>query len=256
MLITAVEPVGGRLFTLIVKLPVGAKNEMPGEAWRDLRRREVGKLQGEEEAQSRCKAILEMIAPGRVKYSVSGRVYYIELPNGGAAWWVYLILCDDDSIEVRIYPGNTVGQARRFFEKVRKQEFLGLESKGWELRRYLVFCFIGTEVYRAKAKELSLEQYFDYWASEEIKQIRREDNGFEELSQRLRANRVINPNDQRNIKKEFIETKRDFMNVCPGFELIFAWSRAEANRLDRDQRFIEAVRARVSEALRTWGETL
>jgi hypothetical protein len=46
------------------------------------------------------------------------------------------------------------------------------------------------------------------------------------------------------------------MNVCPGFELVFAWRRAEANRLDRGQQFVEAVRDRANKALRTWGQTL
>jgi hypothetical protein len=46
------------------------------------------------------------------------------------------------------------------------------------------------------------------------------------------------------------------MNVCPGFELIFSWRRRKANRLDGHGRFVEAVRARANEALRTWGQTL
>jgi hypothetical protein len=215
----------------------------------------LGNAKGEEEAQLRCKAILETIAPGRVKYSISGGVYYIELPPGGAAWWVYLVLCDDDSIEVRIYPGNTVSQARKFFERARKQEFFELESKGWKIQPYLCFCYMAWGR-RACGNKLSREGYFDYWASEEIRQIRREDNGFERLSQRLRAHRLIDARDQRNIKRDFIETKRDVMNVCPGFELIFAWRRAEANRLDRDQRLVAAVRARANEALETWGQTI
>jgi len=108
----------------------------------------------------------------------------------------------------------------------------------------------------ADGNKLSPEEYFDYWPSEVIRQVRREDNGFEDLSQRLRAHGLIDARDQRNIKKDFIETKRDSVNVCPGFQLIFAWRRAAANRLDRDQRFVEAVRARANEALGTWGQTI
>jgi hypothetical protein len=217
--------------------------------------KKLGNAKGEEEAQLRCKAILETIAPGRVKYSERGGVYYIKLPPGGAALWVYLALWDDDSIGVRIYPGNTVSQARKFFERARKQEFFGLESKGWKIQPYLCFCYMAWGR-PADGNKLSLEQYFDYWASEEIRQVRREDNGFEDFSQRLRAHGLIDARDQRYIKQDFIKTKRDFVNVCPGFELVFAWPRAEANRLDRDQRFVEAVRARANEALGTWGQTI
>jgi hypothetical protein len=214
----------------------------------------LGDARGEEEIQERCKAILEAIAPGHVK--CSGGDYYIELSPGGGAWWVYLALWDDDSIAVRIYPGATVRQARKFFERASKQEFFGLESKGWEIHPDLGFCFISWGRSAYAKKKPNREQYFDYWASEEIRQIRREDNGFEDLSQRLRAHRLIDARGQNIIKKNFIKTKRDFMNVCPGFDLIFAWRRAEANRLDRDRRLVEAVRDRANEALRTWGQTL
>jgi hypothetical protein len=119
-----------------------------------------------------------------------------------------------------------------------------------------VASFISTEVWWAKGNKLSLEQYFDYWASEEIRQILRDDNGFEDLSRRLRAQQLINAKAQRELHKVSIETKRNFLNVCPGFELIFEWRRAEANRLDRDQRLVESVSDRANEALRTWGQTL
>jgi hypothetical protein len=215
----------------------------------------LGNAKGEEATQERCRAILETIAPGRVRYSEGSGVYYILLPPGGAALWVYLALWDDDSIGVRIYPGNIMSQARKFFERARKQEFFELESKGWEIQPNLYFGYRDWSRL-AYGNKLSGEQYFDYWASDEIRQVHRKDNGFEDFSQQLHAHRLINAKDQSNIKKDFIETKRDFMNVCPGFELIFSWRRAEANRLDRDHQFVEAVRDRANEALRTWGQTL
>jgi len=215
----------------------------------------LGHAKGEEETQERCRAILETIAPGGVKYSVSGGVYYIELPPVGAAWWVYLALWDDDSIGIRIYPGNTVRQARKFYECAKRDEFFALESRGWQIQSYLCLCFIAWGR-PARGTKLGLRQYFDYWASEEIRQVRRGDDGFEDLSQRLRAHGLIDARDQRYIRRDFIETRRDFMNVCPGFELVFSWRRGEAGRLDRNEQFIEAVRSRANEALGTWGQSL
>jgi hypothetical protein len=208
----------------------------------------------EEAVEACCRTVLETISPGRVKRSPRGGNHYIQLPHGGGAWWVYLGLWYED-IAVRIYPGNTTRQAQNFFASVSKREFFGLESKGWQIEPYLCFCYMAWGR-PANGCELTPEEYFDYWASEEIKQIRREDDGFEGLSQQLRAQRIIDAGDQRNIERDFIETKRDFMNVCPGFELIFSWQRAKADRLDHDGRFAEAVRARANEALRTWGQTL
>ncbi len=98
--------------------------------------KKLGHAKGEEEVQERCRAILETIKTGCVERSRG--YYYVRLPDGGAAQWVYLALWDDDSIGVRIYPGNTVRQARTFFDIVTKQEFFGLQGKGWEVRPYLV----------------------------------------------------------------------------------------------------------------------
>jgi len=196
-----------------------------------------------------------MIAPGRVKYWISGGDYYIELPRGGGAWWVYLRGWHHGSIAICIYPGNNTSQARAFFARTAKPEFLGLVGKGWEIQPGLALNH-RSHWLTTEGNKLSLEQYFDFWASEEIRQVRRQDSGFEDFSQRLRAQRLIDARGQRKIKKDFIETNRSFMNVCPGFEVVFAWGRAKANRLDRDEQFVEAVRSRVNEALGTWGQTL
>ena len=211
--------------------------------------------EGEEATQERCRAILETIAPGKVKYWTLGRDYYIEMPRGEGAWWVYLRRWDHGCIAICIYPGNTMCQARTFFKRAVRQEFLDLIRNGWKIQPSLALNY-RSGFLQTHGNKLSVGQYFDFWASGEISQIRRESNGFESFSQQLHAHRLINATDQRQINREFIESKRDFMNICPGFELVFAWRRAEANRLDRGPQFVEAVRDRTSEALRTWGQTL
>jgi hypothetical protein len=217
--------------------------------------KKLGDARGEDQVQERCRAILETIAPGRVKYWISGDDYHIELPRGGGALWVYLRLWEHGRIAICIYPGNTMSQAQTFFKRVVKPEFLDLVRKGWKIQPSLALNFM-QHFLQTQGNKLSVEKYFDFWAAEEISQIRRDNDGFEELSQFLRAHRVIDAKDQHTIKKEFVGTKMPVMNVCAGFELVFAWRRAEANRLDRGQDFVEEVRARTNEALRTWGQTL
>jgi len=227
----------------------------PKSRGRSCGEKTLGNARGEEQVQERCRVILETIAPGRVKYWPSGGDYYIELPRGGGAWWVYLRRWEGGCIAICIYPGNNMSQAQTFFKTVVKDEFFDLARNGWKIQPCLTLNFM-SRFLPLHGNKLSVGQYYDFWASEEIRQIRREDNGFEDLSEKLRVHRLINATDQRKIKEEFIESKRDFTNICPGFELIFAWRRAEANRLDRDLRLVEAVRDRANEALRTWGQTL
>ncbi len=221
----------------------------------DHSQKKLRDAKGEKATQERCRAVLEMIAPGRVKYGPSGRDYYVELPPGGGAWWVYLRPWDNGTIATCVYPGNNMSQARTFFNRVVKQKIFELIAKGWQIQPTLALNFV-QRFLPLPGNKLSLEQYFDFWASEEIRQIRREGQGFEDFSHYLRTHRLINATAERKIREEFIESKRTFMNVCPGFELVFAWRRAVANRLDQDQLFVEAVRARANEALQTWGQTL
>lgn len=219
-------------------------------------REKLGDAKGEQETQERCKAILEIIAPGQVRYWLSGGDYYIELPRGGGALWVYLRRWRHGSIAVCVYPGNNMSQAQAFFKKAVKEDFLGLASKGWKIQPCLSLNYM-SRFLPMQGNLLSSEEYFDYWWSEDIRQVRRENNSFEAFSQELRARRFIDANDQRAIKKEFINVKkRAFINICPGFELVYGWRRADANRLDREEQFVDAVRYRANEALGTWGQSL
>lgn len=210
---------------------------------------------GEEETQERCTAILKAVAPGRVKCPLNGRDCHIELPGGGGAWWVYLRPWYIRCIAICIYPGNNMSQARTFFKRVIKHEFLRLVDRGWEIQPALALNYVSRYL-QTQGNKLSLEEYFDYWSSEEIRQVRRENNGFEDLRDRLATHGLIGAKDIQKIKEEFIGAKRDFINICPGFEVTYAWGRAKANRLDRDEQFVEVVRSRANEALGTWGQSL
>lgn len=217
--------------------------------------KKLGDAKGEEETQQRCRTILEAIAPGRVKSPPNRGDCHIVLPGSGGAWWVYLRPWYIKCIAICIYPGNNMSQAQAFFKKAIKREFLRLVDRGWEIQPSLALNYVSRYL-PTEGNNLSLEQYFDYWASEDIRQIRRENNGFEDLSDRLATHGLIGAKDIRKIKKEFIGAKRDFINICPGFEVTYAWGRAKANRLDRDDQFLEAVRTQANEALGTWGQSL
>jgi hypothetical protein len=207
----------------------------------------------EECVTTRCGAILKTLAPSTVKLHGD---YYVELPPGGPAWWVYLGNWDDNCIAVRTYPGDTMNQARKFFERVRRREFLELEGRGWEVTPRLHFSYMQSEICNAEGTKLNLQEYLDYWASEEIVQARRDSNGFQNLFHQLLGQRLVDENDLSSLNENFTRTKRDHINVCPGFEVTFSWKRGDANRLDRKGCLCDEVRIKANEALETWGQTL
>ena len=82
--------------------------------------------------------------------------------------------------------GDTIKQARRFFENVRVDEFLVLEEKGWIIEPNLHFAFMAKHLCWAKGTTVSNRDYFEYWHGEgEIGQIQRDPAGFKALFQQL-----------------------------------------------------------------------
>jgi hypothetical protein len=164
----------------------------------------------------------------------------------------------DWSVAVNIYPGDTIRQARKFFENVHRDEFLGLEEKGWIIEPNLHFAFMAKHLCWAKGTRLSIRDYFEYWRGEgEIGQIQRDLSGFQELFQQLQVDGMISPSDIAQLERHFTNTARQSINICPGFRVSFSWSKSEAERIDSHQgRFKEIVSSRILEALKTWGQTL
>ena len=215
--------------------------------------------------EKRCVAILESIAPGKVKRRQGGD-YFIELAAGPAsdAYFYpdrdYLDTGENGewNVAVNIYPGDTIKQARRFFENVRVDEFLVLEEKGWIIEPNLHFAFMAKHLCWAKGTTVSNRDYFEYWHGEgEIGQIQRDPAGFKALFQQLQEDGMISPSDTAQLEKHFTNTARQSINICPGFRVSFSWSKSEAERIDvQRDRFSGIARSRILEALVTWGQNL
>lgn len=215
--------------------------------------------------EKRCVAILESIAPGKVRRRQGGD-YFIELAAGPATDAYFYPDRDypetgensDWSVAVNIYPGDTIRQARKLFENVRMDEFLGLEESGWIIEPNLHFAFMAKHLCWAKGTRVSTRDYFDYWRGEgEIGQIQRDSAGFKAYFQQLQEDGMISPSDIAQLERHFTNTTRQSINTCPGFRVSFSWSKSEAERVDafRD-RFSGVVRSQMLEALATWGQTL
>jgi hypothetical protein len=217
--------------------------------------------------EKRCIAILDSIAPGKVKRR-QGQDSYTELSAGPATDAYFYPDRDyvdtgengEWSVAVNIFPGDTIKQARKFFENVQKGEFFGLEEKGWIIEPNLHFAFMNKHLYWAKGTSVGIRDFFEYWSGEdEIGQLTRKPDptDFQEYFQQWLDDGMISTSDIAQLDKHFTTTARQSINPCPGFRVSFSWSKTEAERIDSQQgRFREIVRAQISEALKTWGQTL
>jgi hypothetical protein len=118
----------------------------------------------------RCKRILESIAPERVQWQQEWSTWYIELtpsypvkmcglyPEGAAD--------DVHSIELAMYPGDTMNQARAFFNYLAlhgADRFSNLRNSNWTVEPNFHFSFIRRGLGHKVTTLLSLDDYLRYW---------------------------------------------------------------------------------------------
>jgi hypothetical protein len=173
----------------------------------------------------------------------------------GAAREVALVPKSEGRVVLMLYPGDSVAQAREFFDGVSADRFLELPKRGCSVRPNLHFAFIQTNLYWSKA-EVPLEKYLSLWSSKRaiIQKWSREHFGL--LFERLLSVRQIRPEDVIELRRIYIDSARNSLNLCPGFEVLFSWPVVEATTMDQEGRFASTVRERIVEAFDTWGQSV
>ena len=207
----------------------------------------------------RCQMLLEQLAtgtsvqignrPGRPPYlALGGDIateahLLIEEPKGGEAW----------AVRLDLWPADSVTQARTFFSTVDKATLFGLRDRGWEVRPNLHFSFFSTHLVWATAS-LEAEAYFDLYMQGRLKagQVSAEGGAFKRVVSELYELELISDRDWHLLEKELLNTARSTMNVIPGFNVLYRWSREEAITLDAQGQFGEQLLMRIQEALQSW----
>lgn len=207
----------------------------------------------------RCTAIMKCVAgKDRVTYH-KGFQNRVKL-DWGAATDVFLgshLGEQGQEVFLSIFPGNTVTQARNFFQNVDRNKFLGLEQSGWDVWKDLHFAFMAANQVWANS-QLPVAEYFDYWKKNqtEIKQHKRSDGSFKKLFNQLEGLRFLSPQNLTELNEKFEMTQRQTINVCPGFGLHYRWPLDKAVQLDDSGQFELEFKARVNQVFATWGQQL
>lgn len=161
-------------------------------------------------------------------------------------------------VRAATYPGDLVSQARPFYRRLDREALLGLvKQDAWRTVPNLHLSYRGDHLIYATA-EFDLASYLDYWI-ENGDRIRRV-QGMEEMNEevhRLREDGWLAERDIEAFEEKFGQTKRDFMEICPGVRVETLWSIDEARELDDGEgRFVKAVRERFERMLGLWGQSL
>ena len=205
-----------------------------------------------------CEAILQKIDPEAwhrsspfiaVEASSFKRIYLQADPDqeDARSWWIML----------RLWPADTMTQAREFWSKVDAKRLLELhdKGKGWELWPNLHFSHRN---YRHRVTTpLSVDEYIKFWKSNEIEiaTLRPDDSAsYLHNWNRLVAKRLISPDDVEPLEKKTTETNYPWFAMSPGLSISYEWSAKQAVQLDQDDAFVREVKERIREVTKTWGE--
>ena len=206
----------------------------------------------------RCEEILREVEPNEA-WAGSDPIIRVE---SSSFQRIYLwAVGDGPEIRLGLWPGDTMAQARAFWPRVNPERLKALKSKSWKVRPNLHFSRIQRHFHWADWKESrkKVDEYIDYWKDsheQEIQSCYRDasSNSFRHEWEALLRQGFISADDVEKLDQQTTPTKHDRISMSPGLGLEYAWSRAEAERLDAQGAFAEEVRRRIREATETWGE--
>ena len=156
------------------------------------------------------------------------------------------------TLNVGLWPADTVGQARQFFGQVDRSAFLGMDK--WRVSPNFHFSFVSSYVIRAKTN-WNAERYFDYFTNE-ARYGQMDQERLLPLAESWEQDGLITQRGQSDIEYQFNETNRTTLNVVPGFSVIREWRLDDVIELEErgelEAHLIDALAA----PLESWGETL
>jgi hypothetical protein len=179
--------------------------------------------------------------------------HYIAFDNEAVKQIALYPLCDGEiwSIDLLLYPGDTLNQARRLYDNMQKDRLYMLLDLGWDIKPNMHFSFRASNLVWTHVA-IDIKQYIDYWMRDKcaLKQLNRDE--FASYFSNLERDGIISLDDWEYINSKIINTKMKNINVCPGIELSYKWTKKKAIDLDNSNKFIAEFKDKLFEAIKTW----
>ena len=158
-------------------------------------------------------------------------------------------------IRQKIWPGDTVAQARTFFERVDPDRFFGLAGMGWQIFPNLHFSFMSSQLIPAKAAISAVDFYCLFQSG--VESYGRRTTDPESLIPAIQGwidHGLISEANRDDLRQKFLETRRQHINVIPGFQLCRTWPARDVVAADAAGELVPRLIESYRSALRTWGE--
>lgn len=197
----------------------------------------------------RCRRVLERAAPhgttnrhmtqgGRLK---GGEWPRLELINTRTVRYAYL-LPSGGSADLRVFPGDTLTQARRLYEDpVRSDALLRLRERGWRLTPNMHFGF-AARGFSWMTVTADVEEYVKYWLRAIDQTWELERNEWPRFVADLIQLGFASAGDEATFENAFTKTNRQRASPRPGLQV--------TRQLETSLQQEEALAAEVASALR------
>lgn len=161
---------------------------------------------------------------------------------------VFLDLHPDGSrVRLRMYPGDTLSQAKVLYKRVAAARGL-LDMSGWKVRPNYHWGFITTG-YCWSHGSIPTHDYIEHWigAIRETRAVPRERWNSEWA--RLEALSIVAARDHADFQRHFVDTRISKATPRPGLCCEFSWPIEDATVLDDRGGFVDAVRTEIAAVL-------
>ncbi len=153
-----------------------------------------------------------------------------ELDGAATVKYLYLFPVNGARLDLRLYPADTLSQARALYaDPARVEGLLGLRSHGWALDPNFHFGFI-TKGLTWTHSSLDIDSYVAYWVEriDQLSVFRRDD--WQHEVERLRYDGILNTDDVDQFERDFTNTDRNHATPRPALRLARQWDRTQASQ--------------------------
>ena len=164
----------------------------------------------------------------------------------------------DWAIRLRLYPADTIRQARSFYSSVNPDALRELQKEGWDVHSNFHLSFMATNLVWTRGK-LALDEYIHYWQSQtnKIAQVSVSTSSeFTSLFNDLERDGLVSGEDRTELDERFTNTARRQANLCPGLALYYVYSAEQAKLLEQSDDFERDVAWRIRTALASWRQKI
>ena len=199
-------------------------------------------------ATMRCEAILADVAASQTVTEHSRQRARLELGGANTVRYAYLSPAEADSrVEMSIYPGDDLGQARELYASPDQVKAL-LRLEEWSVVPNMHFGFM-QRGYAWSPTPATVDEYVDYWIGQIDSAKTVAEDHWDEYLDDLISNRIISEDGRRAFEEVFVHSERTSATPRPGLLATTGWTFDEAAELDGHGRLAGEVRVRLHKAL-------